>query len=321
MQNPQVFPRIFLVATAGIMIGGAVIPLRAQTPDTKPLAFEVASVKPNKSRDGERNFGLASGRFTATHATLRELVGLAYQLQDGRLRHDSQISGGPNWINSDHFDVVAKAEGDSFRFDASRIAAGAARPGEISAIDQVRLMLRTLLADRFKLTVHNEIRELPIYALVMARSDGKLGPQLRRVDLDCVALRDDGRGPAPPEPGKAICGGFRGLGPGSSTGHAVPMSLLAKNVEGSVDRIVLDQTGLTGKFDVDLQWTPDQLRQFKGSPDLPPGTLPQINGFPFDPNGPSIFTALQEQLGLKLASTKGPVDVLVIDHVEQPTSD
>ena len=99
MQNPQVFPRTFLVATAGIMIGGAVIPLRAQTPDTKPLAFEVASVKPDKSRDGERNFGLASGRFTATHATLRELVGLAYQLQDGRLRHDSQISGGPNWIN------------------------------------------------------------------------------------------------------------------------------------------------------------------------------------------------------------------------------
>jgi bla regulator protein blaR1 len=320
MQNAQTVHRTLLLAAAGIVALGAVIALRAQVPDTKPPAFEVASVKPNKSLDGDRNFGLASGRFTATHATLRELVGFAYQLQDGRLRHDSQISGGPNWINSDHFDVVAKAEGDSFGFDASRIPAGAARPGEISAIDQVRLMLRTLLADRFKLTVHNEIRELPIYALVMARSDGTLGPQLRRVDLECVALRDDGRG-SPPEPGKAICGGFRGLGPGGTTGHAVPISLLAKNVEGSVDRIVTDRTGLTGRFDVDLQWTPDQLRQFKGSPDLPPGTLPQINGFPFDPNGPSIFTALQEQLGLKLESTKGPVDVLVIDHVEQPTPD
>jgi uncharacterized protein (TIGR03435 family) len=101
----------------------------------------------------------------------------------------------------------------------------------------------------------------------------------------------------------------------------VPISLLAKNIEGSVDRIVTDRTALTGRFDVDLQYTPDQLRQFKGSPDLPPGTLPQINGSPFDPNGPSIFTALQEQLGLKLESTKGPVDVLVIDHVEQPTPD
>jgi uncharacterized protein (TIGR03435 family) len=311
MQNPQTFRRTWLLAMGGIVVVGAVHALRAQAPanDPKLPAFEVASVKPNKSRDGDRSFGLASGRFTATRSTLRELVGLAYQLQDGRLRHDSQISGGPNWINSDHFDIVAKAEGDSFGFDAA-IPAGAARPGEISAIDQVRMMLRTLLADRFKLTVHSEMRELPIYALVMARNDGKLGPQLRRADLDCVALRDDGRGSASPEPRKAICGGFRGLGPGGSTGHAVPMSLLAKHVEGSVDRVVLDRTGLTGRFDLDLQWTPDQ---------------PQRPGAPesrtVDPNGVSIFTALQEQLDLKLESTKGPVDVLLIDHVERPTPD
>jgi uncharacterized protein (TIGR03435 family) len=300
------------MAAVGLVGISAVSALRPQAPatDTKLPAFEAASVKPNKSRDGDRNFGLASGRFTATHATLRELVGLAYQLQDGRLRHDSQISGGPNWINSDHFDVVAKAEGRSARLDAASIPAGAARPGEISAIDEVRLMLRTLLADRFKLAVHNEIRELPVYALVMARRDGKLGPQLRKVDVDCVALRDDGRRPVPPEPGKAVCGGFRELGPGISTGHAVPMSLLATKVEGSVDRIVLDRTGLTGRFDVDLKWTPSQPQQ--------PGGLEQP---PIDPNSVSIFTAVQEQLGLKLDSQRGPVDVLVIDHVEQPTTD
>jgi uncharacterized protein (TIGR03435 family) len=88
-----------------------------------------------------------------------------------------------------------------------------------------------------------------------------------------------------------------------------------------VNRNVVDRTGLTGKFDLELEWTPDQLRDLKPSADLPPGAQPLLNGVPFDPNGPSIFTALQEQLGLKLESAKGPVDVLIIDSVERPTED
>ena len=296
-----------LVATATVVaLGAAVLTglkntlgLAAQSSaaDASSPVFEVASVKPHKSADGERsgNFG-PGGRVTLTNATLRDLVQLAYQLPDGHLRHDSQISGGPGWINSDRFDVVAKAEGMPAGLDASSIPAGAARSGEIAAIDRVRLMLRKLLADRFKLAVHNETRELPVYALVVARSDGKLGAQLRKVDVDCAALREGGRPSPPHEPGKAACGGFRGLGPGRITGHALTMSMIASWFPESLGRIVLDRTGLSGVFDLDLEWTPD-------------------------PSGPSIFTAVQEQLGLKLESSKGPVDVLVIESVEQPTPD
>ena len=305
-----------LLATAAAVVAPIVVgvmnasPLAAQTAAAGSPAFEAASVKLNTSRDGERNFDLApGGRFTATRATLRDLVTLAYQLPNGRLRDDSQISGGPSWVNSDRFDIVAKAEGSAARIDAANIPAGAARPGELSAIDQVRLMLRTLLADRFKLTVHNEIRELPVYALVMARSDGRLGPQIRKVEIDCAAQRDDGGRRAPPGPGLAACGGFRGRGD-RTTGHAVPMSMIAKFLEGSVGRVVIDRTGLIGSFDLDLQWTPDQP--------LPLDTPERV---PIDPNGVSIFTAVQEQLGLKLESQKSPVDVLVIDRAEPPTPD
>ena len=99
------------------------------------------------------------------------------------------------------------------------------------------------------------------------------------------------------------------------------MAQILQFLSPAVNRVVVDRTGPTGRFDLDLEWTPDQLREFKASADGPLGTLPQINGLPFDPNGPSIFTALQEPLGLKLESTKGPVDVLVIEHAEPPTPD
>jgi uncharacterized protein (TIGR03435 family) len=173
-------------------------------------------------------------------------------------------------------------------------------------------MVRTLLADRFKLTVHDEVRDLPVYALVTARSDGRPGPQLRRVEVDCAALYDDGPRPATPGPGKDACGAFRGLGTSRITGHAVTMLMLANLVvRGSVGRMVLDRTGLSGAFDLDLEWTPERTAL---SADASPGAPPASEG-------PSIFTALQEQLGLKLDSRRGPVDVLVIDHVERPTED
>ena len=185
--------------------------------------------------------------------------------------------------------------------------AGASTAGELQH-RRVRLMLRALLADRFKLTAHSEFRDRPIYVLVMDRKDGKLGPQLKKVDVDCAALRD--RAGRAPTSGAAVspCGGFRALGLGHSTGHAVTMSMIAALLEGSVGRNVFDRTGLGGKFDVDLLWTPDQP-QGPGAPEVSAGAV----------NGPSIFTAVREQLGLKLDSTTGPVDVLVIDHAEPPT--
>jgi bla regulator protein blaR1 len=273
-----------------------------------PPQFEVASVKPNKSGDGRMMLGVQpGGRFTATNVALRMLIRNAYQLQD------FQIVGGPDWLTSDRFDIVAKSEaddlGDPFR---------AEKQGEPS---RGQLMMRALLADRFKLQVHNETREMPIFALVLARSDGKLGPQLQKSSTDCEALRAAGRGRgqggppaalAPPQPGDRMQCGIR-IGPGNMAAGGSTLAQFAMSIGMFVGRIVVDRTGLTGAYDFNLTWTPDQIAN------RPPGAPePLINGVPIDPNGPSIFTAVQEQLGLKLESQKGPVNVLVIDRAEHP---
>ena len=239
-----------------------------------------------------------------TCSTLRELITLAYPRPNGRLRVEWEITGGPSWMNTDHFDVVAKApEGSGVGIDVGNSGAGAATPAVLSAIDGIRMMERALLADRFKLTVHDERRDVPVYDLQLDRNDGRLGPQLKKVDVDCAAQRSRGNGSGAP------CGGFRTLGPGHIQGHAVPISLLATFLELPVSRSVIESTGLQGNFDVELQYTPDRL-QIR-NPDAPAA----------DPAGVSVFTALREQLGLKLESTRGSVDVLVIDHVEKPTPD
>lgn len=303
-----------------VLVAGAVG--AAQAPEPAPV-FEVASVKPNKSGTNFVNIGnLPGGRFNATNVTPYMLLRQAYNLQP------SQIIGAPSWLESEHFDIVAKASGE-------------VGPG------QMPLMIRALMVDRFKLLAHTETRELQIYALVKARSDGKLGPQLKPSAVDCAAMR--GRG-GPPPGGPAGPGGFvgRGVGPGgvpapppppggpggagfgtgvrppcaqmfgpaSLGGGGMTMAQLANMLSTRVNRIIVDRTGLTGGFDLDLNWTPDQMPQgapaaFPGAPPLPP----------IDPNGPSIFTAIQEQLGLKLDSTKGPADVLVIDSIVRPTDD
>jgi uncharacterized protein (TIGR03435 family) len=261
--------------------------------------FEVASVKPNKSGEPFVRIGnQPGGRFTATNVPLRLLIRNAYQIQD------FQLIGAPDWVSSDRFDIVAKAEGEV------PPAAPGGPPGPI------QFMLRALLAERFNLKMHSERRELPIYALILARSDGKLGAQLRPAAVDCAALQAGRRGGpplAPPQPGERLPCGIR-VGPGQLTGGSMPISQLATLLAPFVQRVVVDRTGLTGNFDFDLTWTPDQIPQ--GPPPAGAPLLP-----PVDPNGPSILTAVQEQLGLKLDSTKGPVDVLVVDRVEQPTPD
>jgi uncharacterized protein (TIGR03435 family) len=278
----------------------------AQTPPPAP-AFEVASIKPNKSGDGRFGIGMQpGGRFAATGIPLRQLIAMAYG-SPGQPLPAFRIIGGPAWMNSDRFDIVAKAEGDI-------------QPGSNSPLP---LMLRALLADRFKLVVHNESRELPIYALMKARSDGKLGPQLRPTTVDCAALaaaRGRDGGPPPDGPGvgpagRPTCG--MTVGPGNLAAGSQTMAQFAALLSGRVQRIVVDRTGLTGNFDLDLTWTPDQIPQ--GPPGLPPPGAPPLPSI--DPNGPSIFTAVQEQLGLKLESAKGAVDVVVIDRAEHPTED
>lgn len=303
--------------------------VRAQAPAaTAPgPTFEVASIKPNKSGDGRIGIMMApGGRFTATGVTAGMLITQAYRLQGGRGfgGNNSLLLNAPDWVNRDRFDIVAKAEGNVVP-------------------DQFPDLLKSLLIDRFKLTAHTESRELPVYALVLARSDGKLGTSLRPVSAECSAMLASRRsgpppagrgGPGDPGPGGPVgagavgrgqlpmpapgapapCGNMR-IGPGNLSSGGTPIALLVNSLSGFAGRTVIDRTGLAGDYQFDLQWTPDQMPGARG--DLPPGVqLP-----PIDPNGPSIFTAVQEQLGLKLESTRAPVDVLVIDRVEPPTED
>ena len=275
-------------------VAGAV-PAQAPTPST----FEVASVKVNKLGGRQVNLNLEpNGRFTATNVTLEVLVRFAYgesgePLQPNRLSVKEAWVGGVDYVQSDHFDVVAKTD------------AGTSR-------EQVFLMLRTLLTERFKVSVHHEVRDLPIYALVVARKDGRLGPRLRRSDVDCT--RSDDKPATAPAAGTFAaepCKGLRNI-PGKATGRAVTLDTVARLMSGWVydHRPVDNRTGLTGNFDLDLDWTPDQPLP-ADAPVLPP----------VDPDSPSLFTALQEQLGLQLEPAKRGIHMLVVDHAEHPSAD
>jgi uncharacterized protein (TIGR03435 family) len=280
--------------------------LRAQSRanDATPAqTFEVASIKPNNSLAGTRGAGFQpGGRFLARNAPLRSLIAIAYG--EPRPLPDFQISGGPDWIDSDRFDVEAKAQGN---FPKTQTEAGFSTTGE--------LMLQALLMERFKLKVHKETRQLPMYGLIAARSDGRLGPQLRASSgADCAKAPTGGL-PAAPDPNALPrCGVLQFVaGTAGNLRHArirfVTMDQLAKNLETSLGlgRVVLNRTGLAGNFSLDLEFTavPQTASADTAASD----------------SGTSIFTALQEQLGLKLESTRGPVDVIVIDSAEHPTPD
>jgi uncharacterized protein (TIGR03435 family) len=262
-------------------------------------SFEVASVKPNTGGDNRMMLGMQpGGGITATNMPLRALVTWAYQLQD------FQLVGAPEWIDNERFNITAKATVEGVQ----------GQPSEAEMRD-VRQRMQSLLEERFKLAAHRETRPLPVYALVLARPDGKLGPQLRPSTVDCAAMAGRGRqaGPmAPPAPGeRPPCGMM--MRPGAIAAGATTISQLIQPLSMFTHRTVIDHTGLKGNFDIDLSFTPDQMPA--GAP--PPG----VAAPPIDPNGPSIFTALQEQLGLKLESENAPVEVLVIDRVERPTPD
>ena len=274
----------------------------AQTPDSPvAVSFDAASVKPNNSGESDTSMRpQPSGRFTATNAPVQLFITYAYQLQQ------FQLQGAPSWLRSDRFDVVA-----ALGSEPPAVPVGSDQP------TQIMLALRTLLADRFKLVVHWETQELPIYALVPARPDGKLGSNIRPAAVDCTAMAAAGAAAAKDSraltvntPDRVACGMRNSAGRFQFGGY--PMSFFATGLSNQVARTVVDRTGLTGNWDFEFTFTPERIRQQALAGNAPQGV---------DANGPSIFTAIQEQLGLKLESTKGPVRVLVIDRVERPTPD
>jgi len=280
-----------LLITAKIVLAQA-----AQTP-----AFEVASVKTSRSRTDARGVRVQPGRLTIDGLTAREIVAFAYDIPNPlRL---SKIAGGPNWLDSDRFSILAKADGGA-------------------SADRVRLMLRALLADRFHMLARTTRVERPIYALMLARSDGSLGPRLHRTaDIDCVqywVARGGALPPLPRDPKDVPTCVIRAE-PGLIVARARTMQDLVTVAFPRVvqDRVVVDRTGLKGSYDVILEWTAER-KPFASAADLPPGLPVPVPPFT---SGPSIFTAIQEQLGLKLQSARAPVEVLLIDRIERPTED
>jgi uncharacterized protein (TIGR03435 family) len=247
-------------------------------PDT--AAFELTSVKRNNTGPGSggSNQNQPNGSFTGTNVTLRPFIARAYEVQV------SQVTGGASWIDFDRFDIVGRgAEGTPT----------AMRPA----------MLRGLLADRFKLVTHTESREQPVYALVLARPDGRLGPQLKRSQLPCGSAVVPGQ----PAPGCSVEGSVNG-GVGTINTVGTPMDRIAAALANyAVTHFVINRTGLEGGFDV------VGLRFAAEGFGLPTANRPD--------DVPSIFTAVEEQLGLKLEATKGPVPFVVIDSIQPPTPD
>lgn len=253
-------------------------------------AFEVASVKLNKSNGRSRISAVpAAGRLMITGMTVQDVVQGAYGIQSFQLvTVDSPVL-------RQRIDIEAKAE----------------RPA--GSLAQMQQMLQPLLADRFKLAVHREMREMSALVLVLANKDGRLGPKMNKTGSGCDEL-----GTAvtlfvmadAPSPGDRLACGFMPSGVGRIVGTGLDMPTVVGLLAPSQRRAVVDQTGLQGRYDIDVTYTPEPfsaaaLAQRGATP--PPGV---------DPNGPSLFDALQDQLGLRLEPRRMPVPVVVIDHIE-----
>jgi uncharacterized protein (TIGR03435 family) len=271
------------------------------------MTFDVSSVKQNKSADqpattnvplgAGSGFTPTGGLFATTNSGLAALIAFAYKVTYNQpsLTLQSQL---PKWAITERFDIQARAQGNPTK-------------------DQLRLMVQSLLADRFKLAIHTETRQLPVFGLFLEKS-GKTGPQLQPHSdaAPCASTQPWARlGSTQPQGSEAgfpaVCGALVEV-PAGKPGRLrmgernVPMNLIASALPalGELGRPVVDETGLEGTFDFALEWTPE---------------MPANVNFQPDPFGPTFLEALKDQLGLKLVPQTGPVDVFVIDHVEEPT--
>lgn len=271
---------LFLRTLATVLLATSISTTLAQTP-----AFEAASVKRRTEPGGGFMGRQPGGRFTAQGVSLKDLIVFSYEVQP------YQIVDGPRWIDAERWDVTATGA-----------------PGTPA---DVLVALQGLLANRFSLVVRRDKRELPVYALVSARSDGQLGPRLKPSAIDCAVVQKEAlkTGVIPPQ-AKQSCNAQGRVGSIQIGGS--PLSVFAAMLSTRLQRTVVDRTALAGPFDLTLTYTPEPSQIAQGV--LSPGQEPT-----FDPNGPSIFTAVQEQLGLKLEATRAPVDVLVVDRAEFAT--
>jgi uncharacterized protein (TIGR03435 family) len=258
------------------------------TAQNQPMpAFEVASIKVNSSGGGG-GLGFSPGRFTGSNVTLRQMIRAAYGVMSS-----SQVVGGPDWIAIDRFNVEAKMP-------------------EGTAQAQGPMLLQTLLADRFKLKVHKDTRELPIYALTVTRSDGRLGAPIRPTQDDCVAIlaaRAKGESAPSGTNEKPVCSErlmARPIPTMTLTYRAggKTMASFAEWIQQYVDRPVLDRTQLPGMFDLELQFALEN---------------PAAAAAAASQESPILFVALRQQLGLTLKAMNSPLDVVVIDSAEKPT--
>jgi uncharacterized protein (TIGR03435 family) len=266
-------------------------------------AFDVVSIKPNRTNQGIPAItAQPGGRVLAGNVVIQQVILVAYGLED------VQLVNAPAWTASERFAIEA-------------------RTSDAASTDTIRLMLRTMLAERLGFVAHTERRDLPMFALTMARPDKRLGPKLRPSGPDCALIRPPEGVPMPPPPPPPPAGNPRGqtrlimptdeplrrrcgsmLFPGWLSMRGATMKELARPLSQLTSRPVVDETGLTGEFDLDMYFQPEGLRgALIGAP--PPSLA----------DAPALGTALQDDLGLRLEPRRGPVDVLVVDKIDRPT--
>jgi uncharacterized protein (TIGR03435 family) len=269
------------------------VPMWGQDSTTakKVLVYDVVSIKPNKPEGDKFMIRIQTGgdRYSATGISLKGLIQYAYNL-----KMEDQISGLTGPLSSARFDIEAKIDEETY--------AALKKLSNDEGNAQRRLLMQAMLADRFQLKAHSETKELPIYSLVIAKGGFKL--------KDANPNDTYANGIKGPD-GVSKAGMMRisnSTYNSTITAQGISMSALANNLTFQVHRNVVDNTGLTGKYDINLTWTPDDNR----------AVAPGDSGAPAD-SAPPIFTAVQEQLGLKLEPTKGPVETIVVDHVEMPS--
>ncbi len=280
-----------IAAMAGSLASGLPIPPQGRTPSKTGVAavpaFEAASIKPNKS-DDRTSAQFTPAGYTGTHVTMGLLVHTAFSLP-GAFGLRRYLEGGEDWIYSDPFDITARSENGAIPDSLS--------PKEHN--DRIRLMLQALLTDRFQLKFHRETRQVPVYELVVGKNGPKV-PKANPTEKNCPGVST----------GNMSCQGSLSGGMGRGiTAPAVEIRDLAQFLASWTDRPIIDKTGMKGLFEVKTTpWKPDNPGpNFAAEAHADPETLP------------TIFTMIQEQLGLRLQSAKGPIEILVIDHAARPS--